>query len=55
MGRADAVLAASVFHDGVYTVAEVKAAMAARARPSAPFGRRAQSASSSAARAYLRR
>ena len=27
-GRADAVLAASVFHDGVYTVAEVKAAMA---------------------------
>ena len=27
-GRADAVLAASVFHDGVYTVGEVKAAMA---------------------------
>jgi cyclase len=27
-GRVDAVLAASVFHDGVYTVAEVKAAMA---------------------------
>ncbi|MCU0308289.1 MAG: imidazole glycerol phosphate synthase subunit HisF [Thermoleophilia bacterium] len=28
-GRADAVLAASVFHDGVYTVAQVKDAMAA--------------------------
>ena len=27
-GRADAVLAASVFHDGVYSIAEVKAAMA---------------------------
>ena len=27
-GHADAVLAASVFHDGVYTVGEVKAAMA---------------------------
>jgi cyclase len=27
-GRADAVLAASVFHDGVYTVAQVKDAMA---------------------------
>ncbi len=27
-GRADAVLAASVFHDGVYTIGEVKAAMA---------------------------
>ena len=27
-GKADAVLAASVFHDGVYTVGEVKAAMA---------------------------
>jgi imidazole glycerol-phosphate synthase subunit HisF len=32
-GRADAVLAASVFHDGVYTVAEVKAAMAASGVP----------------------
>ncbi len=29
LGRADAVLAASVFHDGVYTVAQVKDAMAA--------------------------
>jgi cyclase len=28
-GRADAVLAASVFHDGVYSVAQVKGAMAA--------------------------
>lgn len=28
LGKADAVLAASVFHDGVYTVGEVKAAMA---------------------------
>ena len=28
VGHADAVLAASVFHDGVYTVGEVKAAMA---------------------------
>ena len=27
-GRADAVLAASVFHDGVYSIAEVKSAMA---------------------------
>jgi cyclase len=27
-GRADAVLAASVFHDGIYRVADVKAAMA---------------------------
>jgi cyclase len=27
-GHADAVLAASVFHDGVYTIDEVKAAMA---------------------------
>jgi cyclase len=27
-GRADAVLAASVFHDGVYTIAQVKEAMA---------------------------
>jgi cyclase len=27
-GRADAVLAASVFHDGVYSIGEVKAAMA---------------------------
>jgi cyclase len=27
-GRADAVLAASVFHDGVYSIAQVKAAMA---------------------------
>ena len=26
-GRADAVLAASVFHDGVYSIAQVKAAM----------------------------
>ncbi len=28
-GKADAVLAASVFHDGVYSIAEVKTAMAA--------------------------
>jgi cyclase len=28
MGHADAVLAASVFHDGVYTIDDVKAAMA---------------------------
>jgi cyclase len=28
-GRADAVLAASVFHDGIYAIAEVKRAMAA--------------------------
>jgi imidazole glycerol-phosphate synthase subunit HisF len=28
LGKADAVLAASVFHDGVYTVGQVKAAMA---------------------------
>jgi len=27
-GHADAVLAASVFHDGIYTVAQVKQAMA---------------------------
>ncbi|MBJ7457013.1 MAG: imidazole glycerol phosphate synthase subunit HisF, partial [Thermoleophilia bacterium] len=27
-GRADAVLAASVFHDGVYSIAQVKTAMA---------------------------
>jgi cyclase len=32
-GRVDAVLAASVFHDGVYTVAEVKAAMAGAGVP----------------------
>ena len=32
-GHADAVLAASVFHDGVYTVAEVKCAMAAAGVP----------------------
>jgi imidazole glycerol-phosphate synthase subunit HisF len=32
-GHADAVLAASVFHDGVYTVAQVKAAMAAAGVP----------------------
>ena len=37
-GRADAVLAASVFHDGVYSIAEVKAAMARRGRPGAPVG-----------------
>jgi len=33
VGRADAVLAASVFHDGVYSVAEVKAAMTAAGVP----------------------
>ena len=27
VARADAVLAASVFHDGVYSIAQVKAAM----------------------------
>jgi cyclase len=27
-GHADAVLAASVFHDGIYSIAEVKQAMA---------------------------
>jgi cyclase len=27
-GAADAVLAASVFHDGIYSIAQVKAAMA---------------------------
>jgi imidazole glycerol-phosphate synthase subunit HisF len=32
-GRADAVLAASVFHDGVYSIAEVKAAMAGAGVP----------------------
>lgn len=32
-GRADAVLAASVFHDGVYSVAQVKEAMAAAGVP----------------------
>ncbi|MEW6581613.1 MAG: imidazole glycerol phosphate synthase subunit HisF [Actinomycetota bacterium] len=32
-GRADAVLAASVFHDGVYTVEQVKRAMAAQGVP----------------------
>ena len=32
-GRADAVLAASVFHDGVYTIAEVKEAMAGAGVP----------------------
>lgn len=32
-GRADAVLAASVFHDGVYTIAQVKSAMAAAGVP----------------------
>ena len=32
-GRADAVLAASVFHDGVYSIAEVKAAMASAGVP----------------------
>lgn len=32
-GQADAVLAASVFHDGVYTIGEVKRAMAAAGVP----------------------
>jgi imidazole glycerol-phosphate synthase subunit HisF len=32
-GRADAVLAASVFHDGVYSIAEVKEAMAGAGVP----------------------
>ena len=32
-GHADAVLAASVFHDGVYSIAEVKAAMASAGVP----------------------
>ena len=32
-GRADAVLAASVFHDGVYSIAEVKDAMAGAGVP----------------------
>lgn len=32
-GHADAVLAASVFHDGVYTIAQVKQAMAAAGVP----------------------
>jgi cyclase len=32
-GRADAVLAASVFHDGVYTIAQVKEAMAGAGVP----------------------
>jgi imidazole glycerol-phosphate synthase subunit HisF len=32
-GHADAVLAASVFHDGVYTIAQVKKAMAAAGVP----------------------
>jgi cyclase len=32
-GRADAVLAASVFHDGVYSIAEVKRAMAGAGVP----------------------
>jgi cyclase len=32
-GRADAVLAASVFHDGVYSIAQVKAAMAGAGVP----------------------
>ena len=32
-GRADAVLAASVFHDGVYSIAEVKRAMASAGVP----------------------
>jgi cyclase len=35
-GHADAVLAASVFHDGVYSVAQVKAAMAADGVPVRP-------------------
>jgi cyclase len=32
-GHADAVLAASVFHDGVYSIAQVKKAMAAAGVP----------------------
>jgi cyclase len=32
-GRADAVLAASVFHDGIYTIAQVKEAMAGAGVP----------------------
>ncbi len=32
-GRADAVLAASVFHDGVYSIAQVKEAMAGAGVP----------------------
>ena len=32
-GGADAVLAASVFHDGVYTIAQVKEAMAGAGVP----------------------
>ncbi len=32
-GHADAVLAASVFHDGVYSIAQVKAAMASAGVP----------------------
>ncbi len=32
-GHADAVLAASVFHDGIYTIAQVKKAMAAHGIP----------------------
>jgi cyclase len=35
-GRADAVLAASVFHDGVYSIAEVKQAMADEGVPVRP-------------------
>jgi cyclase len=35
-GRADAVLAASVFHDGVYTVRQVKEAMSAAGVPVRP-------------------
>jgi cyclase len=33
VGHADAVLAASVFHDGIYTIAQVKKAMAAAGVP----------------------
>ena len=39
MGGADAVLAASVFHDRRLTVAEVKAGLAAAEVPVRPIGR----------------
>ncbi len=37
-GHADAVLAASVFHDGVYSIAEVKRGHGERGRARPPVG-----------------
>jgi cyclase len=39
VGEADAVLAASIFHDGTYSVAQAKAFLAGRGLPVRPTAR----------------